>query len=59
MIDFKLIDINLTDYAWLETLDDCIDLDMPLELIKINLKCRKHLEKQKRILRIDHLKQVN
>lgn len=59
MIDFKLIDMTLTDYAWLETLDDCIDLDMPLELVRLNLKCRKHLERQKRILRIDHLKQVN
>lgn len=59
MKGFKLIDINLTDYAWLETLDDCIDLDMPPELIALQVKCREHLSLEKRALYMEHMKQVN
>jgi len=54
-----MIDFNLSDNAWLQTLDDCVELNMPFQLISLNLKCRPHLEKHLRILRIWHLKQIN
>lgn len=55
----KLLDLNMTDYAWIETLDDCIDLDMPPELIKIQLKCRPHLQLEKRALGFEYLTFIN
>lgn len=59
MIDFKLIDIQLTDFAWLQALCDLEDLDAPMELLKLQLKCRPHLKMEKRALGIEHLTQVN
>ena len=55
----KLIDLLLTDNAWLQTLDDCVELGLPHRFIMVNLKCRPHLEKHLRILRIWHLKEIN
>jgi hypothetical protein len=59
MIHFKLLDIQLTDFAWLQALCDLEELDAPLELLKIQMKCRPHLTMEKRALGLEHLKQVN
>jgi hypothetical protein len=58
-VPFKLIDIGLTDYAWLETLCDLEELDAPPELMRVQLKCRPHLSMEKRALYLEHLKEVN
>lgn len=59
MIDFKLIDLQLTDFAWLQALCDLEELDAPIELLKLQLKCRQHLKMEKRALGLEHLKLVN
>lgn len=59
MIKFKLIDVGLTDFAWLETLCDLEELDAPIELLRLQLKCRMHLTMEKRALGLEHLAQVN
>lgn len=58
-MNFKLIDIQLTDYAWLETLCDLEDLDAPIKLLRLQLKCRPHLRMEKRALFLEHLRQEN
>lgn len=59
MIDFKLIDIQLTDFAWLQALCDLEELDAPIELLKLQMKCRPHLKMEKRALGLEHLRLVN
>lgn len=53
---FKLIDIGLTDYAWLKTLCDLEELDAPPEIMRLQLKCRSHLIMEKRALCLEHLR---
>lgn len=59
MISFKLIMIDITDYAWLEVLCDMADLGASPELLRVQLKCRPHLAMEKRALFIEQLTQVN
>jgi hypothetical protein len=59
MTIFKLIDIQSTDFAWLQALCDLEELDAPLELLKLQMKCRPHLKMEKRAFGLEHLKQVN
>lgn len=59
MREFKLIDLQLADPAWLQALCDIEELGAPLEIIRLNLKCRPHLKMEKRALGLEHLKQVN
>jgi hypothetical protein len=56
---FKLIDLNLTDFAWLQTLCDLEELDAPIELLKVHMKCRPHLSMEKRALYLEHLIREN
>lgn len=59
MILFKLIDLSLSDTAWLEVLCIIEELGAPQELLLLQLKCRPHLNKAKRALGIEHLKYKN
>lgn len=59
MTDFKLIFAELNDHAWLEVLCDLADLHMDWSFMRVQLKCRPHLEFEKRMLGIEQLAQVN
>ncbi len=56
---FKLLDVQLTDFAWLQALCDLEELDAPIELLKLQMKCRPHLKMEKRALGLEHLKLIN
>ena len=58
-MSFKLIDVQLPDVLWLETLCDIEELGAPQELLALQLKCRVHLRLEKRALGLEHLKQIN
>lgn len=59
MNDFKLIFAELNDHAWLETICDLADLHMGYEFMRVQLKCRPHLQFEKRMLLVNQLAQIN
>lgn len=59
MKSFKLIVMSLQDAPWLECLCDIEDLGAPPEILHLQLKCRPHLNMEKRALHIEHLRLEN
>lgn len=59
MNDFKLIFAELSDHAWLETICDLADIGMEYDFMRVQLKCRPHLEFEKRMLLVHQLRELN
>lgn len=57
--EFYWIHMSLSDAAWLEALSDIEEMGANLATMKFNLKFRVHLTREKRIMGLDHLTQVN
>lgn len=53
--DAYLIHMSLSDETWLEVLQDLEDLDFGPDTMSLNIRCRGHLNREKKMLLINHL----
>jgi hypothetical protein len=50
---------HLEDWEWLQVLEDLEDLDFGPDTMQFNMKMRPHLEREKKMLLLNHLLCIN